>query len=121
MTFPALTPTSREFSPGDWPNKRFNSQSGAEVRILYGTQRTNAKLTFNYDNISDTVAQQFLTDYDAQLGTLRTFNLPANVLTGTTVAMQAPAGAKWRYDSEPQIRSVRPGISSVTVNLVAVL
>lgn len=120
MTFPALTPTGREFSPGDWPSKRFNSQSGAEVRILYGSQRTNAKLSFTYENISDTEAQQFLTDYDEQLGTLRTFNLPANVLTGTAVAMQAPAGAKWRYDAEPQVRSVRPGRSSVTVNLVAV-
>lgn len=121
MAFPSLVPTSRDFTPGDWPNKRFNSQSGAELRILYGTQRTNAKLSFTYDNISDTAAQQFLTDYNAQLGTLRTFNLPADVLTGTTVAMQAPAGTKWRYDAEPQVRSVRPGRSSVTVTLVAVI
>lgn len=121
MTFPLLTPTSREFAPGDWPVKRFNSQSGSEIRILYGNQRSNAKLNLGYDNISDSDAQQFLTDYDAQLGTSRTFNLPSEVLTGTTVAMRAPAGAKWRYDAEPQIRSVRPGINSVTVNLVAVI
>jgi hypothetical protein len=121
MTFPALVPTSREFSPGDWPVKRFNSQSGSEIRILYGNQRSNAKLSLSYDNISDSNAQLFLTDYDAQYGTLRTFDLPAAVLTGTSVAMQAPAGSKWRYEAEPQLRSVRPGRSSVTVNLVTVI
>lgn len=120
MAFPSLVPTSRDFAPGDWPIKKFNSQSGSEIRILYGNQRSNAKLSFTYENISDTEAQQFLTDYDAQLGTLRTFNLPASVLVGTTVAMRAPDGTKWRYDAEPQVRSVRPGISSVTVSLVAV-
>ena len=36
MAFPTLQPTSRDFSPGYWPIKRYNSQSGAEVRILYG-------------------------------------------------------------------------------------
>ena len=121
MAFPSLVPTSREFAPGDWPIKRFNSQSGSEISILYGNQRTNAKLSFTYENISDTAAQQFFTDYDAQFGTLRTFNLPADVLTGTAVAMQAPAGTQWRYDAEPQVRSVRPGRSSVTVTLVAVI
>ena len=53
MAFPTLQPTSRDFSPGDWPIKRYNSQSGAEVRILYGSRRTNAKLSLGYDNISD--------------------------------------------------------------------
>jgi hypothetical protein len=36
MAFPTLTPTSREFTPGAWPIKNYNSQSGAEIRILYG-------------------------------------------------------------------------------------
>ena len=72
MAFPTLQPTSRDFSPGDWPIKRYNSQSGAEVRILYGSRRTNAKLSLGYDNISDSNAQLFLDDYAAQYGTLRT-------------------------------------------------
>jgi hypothetical protein len=82
MAFPTLQPTSRDFSPGDWPIKRYNSQSGAEVRILYGSRRTNAKLSLGYDNISDSNAQQFLDDYAAQYGTLRTFTLPNAARTG---------------------------------------
>ncbi len=124
MTFPALAPTSRDFSPGDWPTKRFNSQSGAEVRILYGSQRTNAKISLSYDNITDANAQLFLEDYDAQLGTLRTFALPAAAFSGwsgTSSKLDAPSGTKWRYEGEPSVKAIRPGRSSVTVNLVAVI
>jgi hypothetical protein len=124
MAFPTLQPTGRDFAPGDWPIKRFSVQSGAEVRILYGSQRTNARLGLSYDNISDANAQLFLDDYSAQIGTLRTFTLPDAVRTGwggSSSSIDAPPGTKWRYESEPAVRSVRPGRSSVTVSLVAVI
>ena len=123
MAFPALTPTGRQFTPGDFPNKRFNSQSGAEVRILYGSRRTNASLSLSFANVSDANVESFLDDYSDQLGTFRTFTLPSAVFngwTGTASKIDAPPGTKWRYDSEPQIQSVRPGISTVTVKLRAV-
>jgi hypothetical protein len=124
MAFPTLTPTSREFTPGAWPIKNYNSQSGAEIRILYGSQRTNAKLGLGYENVTDANAQLFIDDFNANIGTLRTFTLPdavRNGWNGSTATLDAPPGTKWRYESEPQIRSVRPGRSSVTVNLVAVI
>lgn len=124
MAFPTLTPTSREFAPGAWPIKSYNSQSGAEVRILYGSQRTNAKLSLSYENITDANAQLFVDDYASNIGTLRTFALPSavrNGWSGSSATLDAPAGTAWRYESEPQLRSVRPGRSSITVNLVAVI
>jgi hypothetical protein len=124
MAFPTLTPTSREFSPGAWPIKNYNAQSGAEIRILYGSQRTNAKLGLSYENVTDANAQLFIDDFNSNIGTLRTFTLPSatrNGWNGSAETLDAPLGTKWRYESEPQIRSVRPGRSSVTVNLVAVI
>ena len=124
MAFPSLQPTNREFNPGDWPIKKFNSQSGAEVRILYGNQRTNATLQLGYANVSDGNAQLFLDDYEANFGTLRTFTIPAETRagwTGTGSSIDAPPGAQWRYESPPSVQSVSPGRSSVTVNLVAVI
>jgi len=124
MAFPTLTPTSREFSPGAWPIKNYNSQSGAEIRILYGSQRTNAKLGLSYENVTDANAQLFIDDFNSNIGTLRTFTLPSatqNGWNGSAATLDAPPGTKWRYESEPQIRSVRPGRSSVTVKLVAVI
>ena len=123
MAFPSLTPTGRQFTPGDFPNKRFNSQSGAEVRILYGSRRVNAVLSLSYANVTDANAESFLDDYSDQLGTFRTFTLPSAVFegwSGTASTLDAPSGTKWRYDAEPQVQAVRPGISSVTVSLRAV-
>ena len=123
MAFPSLTPTGRQFTPGDFPSKRFNAQSGAEVRILYGSRRTNAVLSLSYANVTDANAESFLDDYSDQLGTFRTFTLPSAVFegwSGTTSKLDAPSGTKWRYDAEPQVQAVRPGISSVTVSLRAV-
>jgi len=123
MAFPSLTPTGRQFTPGDFPSKTYNSQSGAEVRILYGSRRVNATLSLSYANVTDANAESFLDDYSAQLGTFRTFTLPSAVFegwSGSAATLDAPAGTKWRYDRQPQIQAVRPGISSVTVALRAV-
>lgn len=123
MAFPSLTPTGRQFTPGDFPNKKFNSQSGAEVRVLYGSRRVNAVLNLSYTNVTDANVQSFLDDYNSQLGTFRTFTLPSVVFegwSGTASTLDAPSGTKWRYDTEPQVQAVRPGISSVTLSLRAV-
>lgn len=123
MAFPDIKPASREYSSGDWPIKRFESQSGSEVRILYGTRRVGAKLVLGYVNISDSAAQGFLTDYNSQYGTLRTFTLPTSVFSGwagTRGNIDAPPGTRWRYESEPRVQSVYRGLSSVQVTLVAV-
>lgn len=124
MSFPSLEPTSRQFTPGNWPIKTFKAQSGAEVRILYGSRRTEAKLELGYDNLTDAESQQFLTHYDSVLGSFRTFSLPAAVRAGwkgTSAAIDAAPGTAWRYEGEPQVTAVRPGLSSVRVSLMAVL
>ena len=125
MAFPNLKPAGREFNAGDWPIKRFNAQSGAEVRILYGTRRVNAKLNLTYQNIKDTDAQLFLDDYEARKGTLQEFSLPTASKVwagwkGVTSNINAPPGTKWRYDSEPKVQSVHNGLSNVQVTLIAV-
>ena len=123
MAFPNLKPAGRDFNAGDWPIKRFNAQSGAEVRILYGTRRVNAKLNLTYQNIKDTDAQLFQADYEARNGTLQQFRLPTNVWAGwggVTSSISAPPGTKWRYDSEPKVQSVYKGLSNVQVTLIAV-
>lgn len=125
MAFPELVPSSRTFSPGDFPIKKFNAQNGAEVRILYGSRMVNQVFELSYANISDSQAESFLTDYRDQTGTFQTFNLPNAVFEGWSQGRsvgeydRGPA-TLWRYDAPPAVVSVRPGISSVTVKLRAV-
>jgi hypothetical protein len=124
MAFPALVPTSRDYTPGDWPVKSFPTQSGAEVRIRYGNQRTNSTLALNYDNITDTSAETFLTHYNETQGTFLTFTLPSQTFTGwngSTLTPGTDTNAAWRYASSPQVTNIRPGVSSVRVELVGVI
>lgn len=124
MPFPTLQPTSRSFSAGDYPVKTFKAQSGAEVRILYGSKRTGMTIDLSYDNISDSQADDFVAHYDEVQGQFLTFTLPASAQAGwrgNTQAVDAVAGNRWRYESAPAITSVRPGVSSVQVKLKGVL
>lgn len=124
MAFPAYAPTARSFNAGDYSYKTFQSQSGKEVRILYGDKRTGMTLDLSYDNIADTKADDFIAHYDEVKGGFMSFTLPAAFRTGWSgdaVAIDAATGNQWRYSEPPTITSVRPGISSVTVKLVGVL
>jgi len=123
MPFPALQPTSRDFTPGNWPVKSYKSQSGAEVRILYGDTRTSMELTLGYDNISDAQAEQFLTHYDETKGTYNTFAINSSTKAGwagTGAAIDSGAINRWRYADPPQVTAVKPGVSSVRVSLMGV-
>lgn len=122
MAFPSLTPSSRNFSPGNFPVKTFKAQSGAETRILYGSKRTGMKLALSYKNISDAKAEEFLDDFVAQKGTYTAFAINTGLKGGWKGNSDAlDSSDKWRYASPPKVTQVKPGISNVQVNLVGVL
>lgn len=123
MPFPALRPTNRDFSPGDYPVKSYNAQSGAEVRILYGDTRSSMTLALGYDNIADAQAEQFLTHYDESKGTFGTFTINSATKagwSGNANAIDTGSINRFRYADPPQVTAVRPGRSSVRVNLIGV-
>ena len=129
MAFPDSKPSSRSYVPGDFPIKRFVSQSGVETRVLYGSKETGAKLSLGYKNLEDSTADNFVGHYREMKGTYTTFDLSADTWndivragwTGNQDRIDAPSGTLWRYAKQPQVTSVKPGISNVKVDLVAVL
>ena len=126
MAFPNLKPTARSFDSGDYPVKSFKSQNGTETRILYGSNRTNMKMSLTYSNIVDSDAALFLSHYHEETkGTFGTFSIPENTRIGWDAAKKYlganDSGNYWRYDGPPQQTQVRPGISTVTVKLIGVL
>ena len=81
------------------------------------------KLSLSFANVTDANAELFLNHFDEVKGSYSTFDLPTAALdgwTGTADALQASGANAWRYESPPQIASVRPGLSTVTVNLIGV-
>jgi hypothetical protein len=121
MTLPNLRPSSRTFTPGDYPVKTFRSQNGAEARILYGNKRIGGTLELTYQNISDADADLFMSGYDAAKGTFLAFDLPDNARigwTGNASTFVPQAGLRYRYSESPKIESIKRGRSTVTVQLV---
>ncbi len=125
MAFPALAPSSRAFESGDYPVKTFKAQNGKEHRILYGSNRTGMKLSLSYANITDASAELFLDHYDEVQGTFGTFFIGEDARKGWEGNRDAIGAAfhgnNYRYEGPPQVAQVRPGISTVTVNLIGVL
>tara|TARA_R100000458_G_C8125084_1_gene142365 strand:+ start:268 stop:648 length:381 start_codon:yes stop_codon:yes gene_type:complete len=126
MAFPTLTPSSRNFSPGNYQVKTFRAQSGKETRILYGSKRTGMQLALGYKNISDANAELFLDHFDEMKGTYTTFTVTREGAKGGWEGNEDAIGANasgnyYRYAAPPKVTQVKPGISNVQVNLVGVL
>jgi hypothetical protein len=122
VPFPNLKPSQRSFNPGEYPIKRFRSQSGFENRILYGSNRTAAQLQLTFENITNANANLFVQHYDETKGAFSPFDLPGNAFAGSVSGNFNPgSGNRWTYGSPPEIASVYNNLSTVTVRLVAVL
>ena len=126
MTYPQYVPTSRTYSPGNWPVKATTMMDGFETRVLLGTKRFGAVLNLTYENIPDDEANEFLDHYNDMKGTYLTFVLDTGGARGgmdTALADNIPGqvGSEWRYAEQPGITSVYPGVSSVAVKLLQVL
>ena len=127
MAFPEqYVPSSRQFVPGDWPVKSYQSLDGTEVRLLYGSRRTQMQLDLQYSNIADSVADAFIAHYGSTQGTYQSFPITSTANTfkgweGASGSLNTASGNRWRYREPPKQESVRPGVSTVTVSLVGVL
>lgn len=136
MSFPNIRPSARRYTPGDWPVKTFNSINGSELRILRGSNRVNSRLELEFKNIFDSQARLFLQDYYARQGTFKSWNFePAasrsvfhgwdasgSLAEGDTTVLEAfPYKMQWRYEEEPEIEQVSPGVSTVRVKLIGVI
>ena len=61
--FPDIKPSSRKYTPGEYPQTEFIAQNGAKTVLRYGNKRVDAKLTLGFTNISDTKANELLEFY----------------------------------------------------------
>lgn len=124
-SFPAVKPTSREFTMGTYPTKTYRSLAGTTVKRSFGNKPYGYQLSLEFENINDTTLELLLDHYDGTAGGFERFTLPDAVFAGmdsiTRARIQAPGGIKWEYGGPPQVESVYKGISSVSVELVGEL
>ena len=129
--FPNIQPSSRSYTPGEYPQTEFIAQNGAKTILRYGNKRVNAKLTLGFTNISDTQANELLefyyeinADYDYAYFTFTdAFAGIQNSPLYNSMSEKDPSGVRLRYrfDGPPTITSVKNGISNVQCKFVACL
>ena len=120
--FPAIKPSSRSYSPGNYPIREYQALSGTKWKRIMGNRRFGMKLELEFQNIDDSTAAQVLQHYDGEAGTFKRFALPASVFAGMDSGLQAqltpPTNVLWAYADAPSVQSVFPGVSTVSVKLV---
>ena len=121
-----ITPSTRSYSPGEYPQNEFQALNGVKTIIRYGKYRYNSTLTLGFNNIEDSDAAAILKNYEDinSVWDEVTFS-GTNVINGADSTLQSyfieRTELKWRYDGPPTVTSVYPGRSNVECKFVACL
>ena len=121
-----ITPSTRSYSPCEYPQVEFEAQNGVKTVIRYGKNRTGSSLSLGFDNILDSDAAAILKNYEDinSIWDEVTFS-GTNVINGADSTLQSylieRTELKWRYDGPPEVTSVYPGRSNVQCKFVACL
>ena len=118
-SFPAIRPTSRSVTQGQYAVKRFTSISGTGSTRIYGSQPFGAKLTLEFGNISDENTLLIVQAYENAYGNKNSLSLPSEIWDGmdSQLRLKLERDYLWRFFKQPQITSGRPGRSSISVTL----
>jgi len=121
-TFPAVCPTRRTYTPGNYPTKKVTSINGATTTRLYGSKAYDATMSLSF-LLNDTDMASLLDSWHDSRGGFYTLDLPDSVFAGVSSVLQAqiPEYLQWRWAEMPSVESVMPDRSRVQVQLIATL
>lgn len=119
MTFPAIVPSSRTFSPGNIPQAVQTSLSGVASGFRRGNRRTQQTLSLSFTNLTEAQLNLIKAHFIDRQGTFDIFFLSAEVWSGyTTPPISLLSDYAWRYASAPTITDGIVGRWGVDVELV---
>lgn len=127
--FPGLRPSSRTYTPGNYPNTAFGSIGGLEQRVRHSSTGFGGdRLSLEFKARSEADAEAVLSHYAGRQGTFKTFGLHPDLLVNlgpvarhlgrqVSRAELAPKGASWVYASPPEIQDQQLNINTLSVEL----
>ena len=117
MTFPALIPSSRTFTPGEYPNTPFSGYSGSQDRVRHSNVFLAAQLQLSYIGLSESQMLQLWNHYSTAQGIYQSFDLPTETLSGSSVSDYVPATYRWAHTGSGQFEDLPCGGHNVTLTL----
>ena len=128
VAFPSISPSSRSYSPGNFPQTEFRAQNGALTVVLFGSRRVDSELDLEFQNITDADAALILANYEAVNRTWDsvTFSTASGTsgISGSLAGYISEAGGsglRWRYAEPPSVTSVLPGRSTVRCRFIGIM
>ncbi len=120
-TFPAIIPTTRLYTQGDFPSAIQASSSGATTGFRRGNRRINQTLQLTFDNLTETQVNLIRTHYDGQNGSFEIFYLSSSTWSGYTSSPVAlVSDFAWLYATPPTISDGITSKWNVEIELVSV-
>ena len=119
MTFPALVPSARTFSPGNIPQASQTSLSGLVTGFRRGNRRDGQTLSLSFTNLTEAQVDEIKAHYIDRQGTFDIFFLSAEVWSGyITPPVPLLSDYAWRYAGTPTVTDGIVGRWGVDVELV---
>jgi len=122
VTYPAFTPSSRTWTPGEYANTAWLGYSGSESRVRNINAMQESALRLEYIGLSESDMLSFLTHYVNSSGSYGAFTLPSAAFSGVSSASDYTlSGYLWRYEDAPQVEDLPCGGHNVSIALVSVI
>ena len=125
VAFPALVPSGRRYSPGQYPQAEFVALNGATTTLRYGNRRFDAELDLTFQNITDAEAASLLKLYEDTMVaddwvTFTSADVAGGASTELADYIREVGGSnlRWRFNEPPSVDSVKPGLSTVSVRFI---
>lgn len=120
-TFPALTPSSRSFTPGRHPHSEIRTLNGLQTRVRTSNVILEQRLRLTFVALTETQMLSVRAHYNTQQGRFLSFDIPTSLLSGmSTPASFTPTGYSWIYAASPQVEDIGLQLYTVSVELMTV-
>jgi len=127
IDFPnGIPPTTRSYTPGRYPSKKFESLNGSVVNIRYGRMVVDAKLSMTFANITTAEGNQIIENYYEVNSNWNYVDFNGNRgLQGTEdsdlkleIRQRETGGSapklRWRYEEPPSLNQTATGLCTVS-------
>lgn len=120
-TFPTLAPSTRSFTPGEYPHTPFNTYNSLQNRVRHSNVMLASQLRLSFVALTESDMLSILSHYRGQYGTFESFDLPSSVWGGvTTISDYQLSGYLWRYTAPPEVDDAHRSFYNVSLALETV-
>tara|TARA_B100000212_G_C27381973_1_gene537498 strand:- start:2659 stop:3165 length:507 start_codon:yes stop_codon:yes gene_type:complete len=120
-TFPSIVPTTRLYTPGDFPSAIQQSSNGTTTGFRRGNRRINQTLQLSFDNLTESQVTSIRDHYDGQNGSFERFFLSSSTWSGyNSPPVALVSDFAWLYATPPTISDGITSKWNVEIELISV-